>query len=68
MPLQENLGVWIQWNGIWWTGMMEWWARASNKLGSITVIGIVVDFTHGKHILALNFLPSKLGIKLFTAS
>jgi len=43
-----------RWNGtIEWTGMMEWWAETSNKLGStIAVIGIVVAFTHSKHLHA----------------
>jgi len=45
----------LEWNdGMeWWTGMMQWWAGTSNKLGnSIALIGILVAFTHGKHILA----------------
>jgi len=52
----------------WWTGMMEWQAGTSNKLGSsIVVIDILLAITHGKRILALNFL-SNLGVELFTAS
>jgi len=44
----------LEWNdGMeWWTGMMEWWAETSIKLGSssIAAVGIVMAFTHSKHI------------------
>jgi len=44
----------------WWTGMLEWndgmdWNDGMvgwNMGSSIAVIGIVVTFTHGKHIHA----------------